>query len=74
MAKCECLCCNHPIVKKAVEFYCIIWGVIGIVFLIMMVWSLFQFKTLAAKGAWWMMGQPGSTQNQQGATPGYNWR
>lgn len=68
---CECLCCNHPIVKRLIEFYCLIWGVIGIIFLIMMIWSFFQFKTLAAKGGWW--GGPGMMQQQQGA-PGYNWR
>lgn len=68
MAKCECLCCNHPVVKKAVEFYCIIWGIIGIVFLLMMLWGMIQYKTLAAKGGWW--GGPGMMQ-QQGNLPRY---
>jgi len=64
---CDCWCCGHPILKKSIEFYCLIWGVIGIVFIIMMVWSLFQFKNLAAKGGWWM-GGPGAAQGQ------YNYR
>ena len=60
-----CNWCNHPIVKMLVEFYCLVWGVIGLLFLIGMIWGLVKFRTLNpqnfSKGMMW-----GQAQNQSG--------
>ena len=68
MAKCECLCCGHPVLKKAVEFYCLVWGVLGIIFFIMMFWWMVQYKSSAPRGG--AVSGPGTTQ-QENLNPGY---
>jgi len=48
--QCDCLFCGHPIVKILAEFYFIIWGVIGLFFLIGMIWGFVKFKTFEKSG------------------------
>jgi len=47
---CRCLCCNHPIVKLLAEFYFIVWGIIGLLFLICMIWGIVKFKSFEKNG------------------------
>jgi hypothetical protein len=43
-AYCNCLCCNHPIVKTLAEFYFLVWGVIGLLFLVGVIWGMLNLK------------------------------
>lgn len=46
----NCFLCHHPIVKMLIEFYCLVWGLIGVLFLIGFIWGLVQYKTLETNG------------------------
>lgn len=52
---CQCLFCNHPIVKMLAEFYFIVWGVIGLLFVIGMIWGLLRFQTFMGKDCGFQM-------------------
>jgi len=58
-----CSWCNHPIVKMSVELYCLVWGIIGLLFLVGMIWGFIKFRTVNpqnfGKGMMW-----GQTPNQ----------
>ncbi len=48
--QCNCVCCGHPIVKLLAELYFVIWGIIGLLFLICMIWGFIKFKTFEKHG------------------------
>ena len=48
--QCDCVFCGHPIVKLLVEFYCIIWGIIGLLFSTGIIWGFVKFKTFEKNG------------------------
>jgi hypothetical protein len=62
----DCCWCNHPIVKSLVEAYCLVWAVIGIIFLAAMIWGFIQFRSFGANG-WgkYMMQQGAQNQNKE---------
>ncbi|GEM_PF-5775859 len=59
----HCLWCHHPILKKSIEFYCLLWTVIGLIFLLMMIWGMFQYKTLG-KSMWGWSRAPAMMQQK----------
>ena len=48
--QCDCVLCGHPIVKLLAEFYFVVWGIIGLLFLICMIWGFVKFKTFEKNG------------------------
>ena len=64
---CTCVCCNHPVAKMLVEGCCLVWGLVGILVLIGMLWGLVVMKKFNQAG-WPVMGNCPASQQNSGET------